>query len=50
MDICDDIVVLNFGEVIFTGEPEAARRHRGVVDAYLGQGEDDLVGVEAEVV
>jgi sulfate-transporting ATPase len=40
MGLCDEVVVLNFGEVIFSGPPEAARKSQSVVDAYLGE-EDD---------
>ena len=34
--ISDQITVLNFGEVIATGEPEAVLNDPAVVDSYLG--------------
>lgn len=36
MDISSHVVVLNFGQVIASGTPEAVRRHPLVVEAYLG--------------
>lgn len=36
MSLSDQIVVLNAGRVIFTGEPEGARNSPVVLDAYLG--------------
>ena len=36
MSICDRIVVLNFGEVIASGPPDAIRDDPAVVGAYLG--------------
>jgi branched-chain amino acid transport system ATP-binding protein len=36
MSVVDRLVVLNQGRVIFDGIPTAARRDRGVIDAYLG--------------
>jgi branched-chain amino acid transport system permease protein len=36
MSVADRLVVLNQGRVIFDGIPAAARRDRGVIDAYLG--------------
>jgi ABC-type branched-subunit amino acid transport system ATPase component len=40
MALCSRITVLNFGQVITTGSPEAVCRHRQVVEAYLGTGEN----------
>lgn len=40
MDICEDIVVLNFGEVIATGNPETISSNQAVIEAYLGGDED----------
>jgi len=40
MDICDDIVVINFGEVIASGGPEQIASNPLVIEAYLG-GDDD---------
>jgi branched-chain amino acid transport system ATP-binding protein len=37
MGLSDHVTVLNFGRRIFDGRPEAARRDRGVIAAYLGQ-------------
>ena len=36
MGICDIITVINFGEKIAEGAPEAIRNDPGVNEAYLG--------------
>lgn len=36
MELCDQITVLNFGQVIAQGEPEVIKNHPGVIEAYLG--------------
>ena len=36
MSVCDRLYVLNFGEVISTGDVEKVRRDPAVVEAYLG--------------
>jgi len=40
MGICRRILVLNFGQLIFDGTPEAAVENREVIRAYLGEKED----------
>lgn len=40
--VCDDVVVLNFGRVISQGAPEAIKVDPIVVEAYLGDEEDVL--------
>jgi branched-chain amino acid transport system ATP-binding protein len=37
MNICEWITVMDFGEVIARGKPEAVRNNPGVVEAYLGR-------------
>lgn len=42
--VCDEVHVLDFGEVIASGTPDEVRRHPDVIAAYLGssRGVDDL--------
>ncbi len=37
LSVCDHVVVLEFGQVIAAGPPEAIRTDRKVIEAYLGQ-------------
>ncbi|MBU2959099.1 ABC transporter ATP-binding protein [Paracoccus sp. 1_MG-2023] len=37
MEVCDRIVVLNFGAPIAQGTPREIRENRAVIDAYLGE-------------
>ena len=37
MSVCDRVVVLDFGRVLATGEPEAIQRDPQVLEAYLGR-------------
>jgi branched-chain amino acid transport system ATP-binding protein len=42
LGICDEVIVLEFGKVIARGAPEAVRRDRQVVEAYLGSAASEL--------
>jgi branched-chain amino acid transport system ATP-binding protein len=42
LGISDHVVVLEFGKVIATGDPESVRRHPQVVAAYLGKAAADV--------
>ena len=44
MAISDQVIVLNFGEVISCGPPSAVQRDSRVVEAYLGKGDDHPLG------
>ena len=37
MDISDNIYVLDFGEIIGAGDPEAVTKNQKVIDAYIGE-------------
>jgi len=37
-NLCEHVVVLNFGRMIFEGTPEAVHKDRAVLEAYLGGG------------
>ena len=41
--VCDDVVVLNFGQVISQGRPDVIKADPVVVEAYLGDDDDDLL-------
>ncbi len=42
MEVCDEVVVLDFGEVIATGPPDEIRVSPAVADAYLGVTPEEL--------
>jgi branched-chain amino acid transport system ATP-binding protein len=37
MSVCDRVAVMNFGQLIAEGAPEAVQRDAGVIEAYLGR-------------
>ncbi|MAG95502.1 MAG: ABC transporter ATP-binding protein [Alphaproteobacteria bacterium] len=41
MSLCDEIVVLNFGQLIEEGTPDHVQRSEAVIEAYLGRDDDD---------
>ena len=38
MDIATEVVVMDFGEKLFQGNPKDAAKDQKVIDAYLGVG------------
>jgi branched-chain amino acid transport system ATP-binding protein len=42
MRVCDEVVVLDFGEVIASGSPDEVRADPAVADAYLGTAPEEL--------
>jgi branched-chain amino acid transport system ATP-binding protein len=38
MQMCDNLTVLNFGEVLEEGDVEYIRHHPVVLEAYFGKG------------
>src|SRR4029450_5149485 len=46
MSLCDEITVLNFGNLLASGTPEQIRANREVRTAYLGEALEDVHGPE----
>jgi branched-chain amino acid transport system permease protein len=47
MGVSDRVAVLDHGSLIALGKPDEIQRNPAVIEAYLGQGDDDLGTVEA---
>ena len=41
MSVCEEIVVINFGEIIAHGTPKEVSSNEQVITAYLGRDTDD---------
>jgi branched-chain amino acid transport system ATP-binding protein len=39
MEVCENLTVLNFGEILAEGNADYIRQHQGVLEAYLGGGQ-----------
>lgn len=46
LNVCDHVVVLDFGRVIAAGSPDSLRRDPRVVEAYLGKAAGVVTGVQ----
>ena len=42
MNLCERIIVLNYGKIITEGKPETVRRNRQVIAAYLGEDQSQI--------
>ena len=50
MAVCDEIVVLDFGQQIAKGSPDVVRHDPLVIAAYLGETDTELPAAEAHAV
>ena len=41
MEVCERLIVLNYGEILTEGKPEVVRTNPDVITAYLGTDDEE---------